>query len=73
MTLTLLKCQYGEVTVPYSEPINRVYSRYISFGYFLILSSYLILGLPSGFFPLGFPTTSLPFVSHDVYISSLFT
>ena len=49
----------------WASPIQSTYSHPTSWRSILILSTYLRLGLPSGFFPSGFPTKTLyaPFSS----------
>ena len=46
--------------VPVLSQINPVHVLHpTAWGFILILSSHLRLGLPSGIFPLGFPTKAL--------------
>jgi hypothetical protein len=57
-----LLCSQEPTTGPYPEPdasIQPTPPHLISLRFSLILYSYLQLGLPSGFFPSGFPTKIL--------------
>ena len=62
---SLLRLQ-EPATCPYPEPDqSSPYPDPASWRSILILSSHLLLALPSGFFPSGFPTSPL---SHTCYV-----
>ena len=46
-------------SLPWSSPIQSIYPHPTSWRSILILSTHLRLGIPSGFFPSSFPSTTL--------------
>ena len=48
-----------QLSLFWANPIQSIYPHPISWRSILILSIYLLLGLPSGLFPFGFPTKTL--------------
>jgi hypothetical protein len=75
-----LPCSQEPSTGPYPQPHqSNPYHPIPHIFAIIILSSHLLLGLPSGLFPSGFPPTSYmhlsspPFVLHALPISSFLT
>ena len=48
-----------QLSLSWASPIHSIYPHPTSWRSVLILSTHLILGLPSGLFPSGFPTKTL--------------
>ena len=47
------------LSLSWASPIQSIYTHPTSWGYTLILSTHLRLGLPGGLFPSGFPSKTL--------------
>ena len=60
------------LSLSWTSPIQSIYPHPTSWRSILILSTQLCLGLPSGFLPSGFPTTTLytPLLTHTRYMPS---
>ena len=50
---------FRHLSLSWASPIQSIFPHPISWGSILILSTHLRLGLPSGFFPSGFPIKTL--------------
>ena len=63
------------LSLPWASPIQSIYPHITTWRSILIISTQLGLGLPSGFFPSGFPTNNLytpsphPYAPHAQPIS----
>ena len=63
---------FRHLSLSWASPIQSIYPHPTSWRYFLILSTHLRLGLPSGLLPSGFPTKTLytPLLTHMRHMPS---